>query len=683
MHRSTYSRSRDLLHARDPGLFRLQHASRTTLSVLLTGVLLAALMQAFHLPISAIAPGIVFSMLTPMFSSDAHPSARTLTYTASAVCGAAAYLVSAALVERSVMLAQSWQLAVVFVGLLFHVRGSRYVAPGVVALVATYVGLFTHPSAALAQTAVALTLVAWLVCVGVLWLVIPLRAAGSALESVVDAVSLQALAIARIAEHAKRHPPIDNADLGADSDTLGIVPRRATRLSRLLDYRLARLHGAVLAVEDQIRGLPLSRQGALRRTVFALELTTERLANQLRASTRGDHMAAIHALHDALECMRETAHQTLADKQVKHALRTRPLVDAFKARAVNLASSPSAATPSIATALAWRIAIRGAIAAAIAIVIGDALSPERSFWAVVAVYIAFFGVASRSHAVYKSAQRLFGTVAGVSICALLGHTLGTHAALSITAILVCVFFWSYYLQANYALGVLFITILVGLVYGAIGNPLGPILTLRLEETVAGIAGAVAIAVLFLPARTERHIAEQLRHLLRSLEHTVDHCITRISHGDGPCPLESMRQADQKLRVLRSAIEPRERLGGALHCELPEARITGLAASSHWLRNVSCLVEAGASETVLRSDATLRNHLVAELETIRQHLREAASLRRLSVSSAHSPTHYDPAQLASHHMHVPAPRDVSSAVESLRFAVSTLTGALHGRIHIVK
>ena len=663
MHRSTYSRSRDLLHARDPGLFRLQHALRTTVSVFLTGVILAAVMHALHLPISAIAPGIVFSMLAPMFSSDALPDQRTLTYTASAVGGIIAYLVSVALVSQSVALAQAWQMAVVFLGLLVHVRGSRYVAPGVVSLVATYVGLFTHPSPAIAQAAVALTVVAWLVCTGVLWLVVPLRAAGSALDSVVHAATLQACAITRLAEHAN-------------------PARGSSRLSRALDFRLARLHGAVLAVEDQMRGLPLHDRAPLRRAVFALELAAERLASQLRASPGLDHGPAIDALHHAVAQTSEIARRTQSYHRPRSSLRSslRTVLPASPPKSrppSSTAPSSTAASstaPSSTAALAWRIAIRGAIAAGIAVVIGDALSPERSFWAVVAVYIAFFGVASRSHAVYKSAQRLFGTVLGVTICALLGHTLGAHALLSIAAILVCVFFWSYYLQANYALGVLFITILVGLVYGAIGDPLGPILALRLKETIAGIAGAVAIAVLFLPARTERHIADQLRHLLRSLELTVDHCIARISHDDGPCPLESMRGADQQLRVLRSAIEPRERLSGALHCELPETRIKGLAASSHWLRNVSCLVEASASRTELRSNVVLRDHLLGQLGAIRHHLREATSLRRLSLSAGPRRLDDEHALFAAQTSH--APHDVSGAVECLRLAVSTLNTALH-------
>jgi hypothetical protein len=107
--------------------------------------------------------------------------------------------------------------------------------------------------------------------------------------------------------------------------------------------------------------------------------------------------------------------------------------------------------------------------------------------------------------------------------------------------------------------------------------------------------------------------------------------------------------------------------------LPETRISGLAASSHWLRNVSCLVEARASQTELRANIALRDHLLIQLGAIRQHLREATALRRLSLSAAPGPLDNERALFAAQSAH--APRDVSGAVECLRLAVSTLNAAL--------
>ncbi len=101
MYRTTRLRSFDLLHARDPGLFRLNHAFRTTLSVILTGIALAAALHRFALPLSAVAPGLMFAMLVPMFSSDPQPSQRLLTYAVSALGGALAFAISALLVRNA------------------------------------------------------------------------------------------------------------------------------------------------------------------------------------------------------------------------------------------------------------------------------------------------------------------------------------------------------------------------------------------------------------------------------------------------------------------------------------------------------------------------------------------------------------------------------------------------------
>lgn len=640
MHRSTYSRSQDLLHTRDPGLFRLQHALRTMLSVLLTGFALVTAMHTLRLPISAIAPGVVFSMLAPMFSSDATPSERTLTYAVCAIVGSIAYAVSAAVVRESVAAAQAWQIAVLFAGLLFQVRGSRFVAPGVVSLVGSYVGLFTHPDAAVVDVAIMLTGLACAISTLVLWVIVPLRPAGSVLASVVHATLLQASAIARIAaRHATTQP--------APSDI-------ARRLARKFDYRLARLHAAALAVDDQSRHLPNGAHATLRRAVFDIEVLAERVAARVLYGHGAHHREDLDALLAALDRLKCASREHASLPTSRLTLFARPALRATDVRP---------------PALAWRVATRGALAAAIAVAIGDLVSTDRSFWAVVAVYIAFFGVASRSHAVYKSAQRVFGTVVGAGICALIGHTLGVHIGVSIATILVCVFFWSYFIQANYALGVLFITMLVGLVYGAIGDPLGPILVLRLKETLAGVAGAVAIAVLFLPARTERHIAQQLRHLLRSLEQTVEHCIDRMTHGTGPCPLESMRRADTQLRVLRSAIEPRQRLVGVIHCERPETSIVGLAASSHWLRAVSRLVESDSARDAFASDHVGLAHTLGLLKTIRKDIDAAKSFTLRSLAGRPNLSDEDIQLLLT--SPTQAPHDLRGALEQLRAATRTL------------
>ena len=54
-----------------------------------------------------------------------------------------------------------------------------------------------------------------------------------------------------------------------------------------------------------------------------------------------------------------------------------------------------------------------AVAASLAIVIGEALSPSRWYWAVIAAFVIFAGTNSWNETLTKGWARLIGTVLGV------------------------------------------------------------------------------------------------------------------------------------------------------------------------------------------------------------------------------------------------------------------------------
>ena len=659
MHRTTRLRSFDLLHARDPGLFRLKHAFRTTLSVFLTGIVLAAAIHRCALPLSAIAPGVMFSMLVPMFASDPKPSQRLLTYVAGALGGALSFAVSAALIRHSGLLAAAWQIAILFAGLLFQVRGSRFVAPSVLALVAGYVGVFTKPTPAVVDVSLVLMVLAFVISSAVLLFAIPLKPLGRSLPRMLEGVRVQAAAIAGMTDPSS---PLKSSG----------------RFLRGIDYRLGRLHAAVLASEEQLSAYPVELQHRVRRELFDLEVATERVASHLRmsAAQRASQRDVNGAASTALDLSRwQSASDRLSSTTKGLQTSGSPAQDAARPRAL-WAAGNKLPPP----ALAWRVALRGLAAGLLAGSMGYALSPDRSFWAIVAVFIAFFGIASRGHAIYKMLQRMAGTCLGVLICAVVGQWLGAHGLLAITAILICVFFWSYFIQTNYGVGVLFITLIVGLVYGALGTPLAPLLTLRIEETIAGLLGSLAITVLLMPTRTDRHIAQQLKHLLRAFDHTAEHCLQHLTVGHGPCPLQSMRRVDVQLRALRTALVPKQRLRGALHCELPEAQMVGLTASAHWLRVVVRLVEERGA---LAHAAGLSNQAVAALpvhDESHYHIAEALKSIRKELARAgdfNLPRFGGLVQISDEETHLYAGRnagaedDLGHALDHLHHATETL------------
>jgi hypothetical protein len=149
--------------------------------------------------------------------------------------------------------------------------------------------------------------------------------------------------------------------------------------------------------------------------------------------------------------------------------------------------------------LCWSPALRGVAAAVLAIAIGHSLSPERWCWAVISVFVVFMGTRSRTDALRRGMQRLGGTVAGVLVSALLVMVIGHSLWFDCLLMAICVGGWAYHILHAYARGVFFITILVSLVYAALGFALTPLLEVRLLEVIAGCACAFATALIPVPS----------------------------------------------------------------------------------------------------------------------------------------------------------------------------------------
>ena len=71
-----------------------------------------------------------------------------------------------------------------------------------------------------------------------------------------------------------------------------------------------------------------------------------------------------------------------------------------------------------------RIAIQMGIAVGGAIIVGDAISGRRFYWAVIAAFITFMGANTAGEQLRKSVFRVAGTVVGVIVGAVLAHLVG-------------------------------------------------------------------------------------------------------------------------------------------------------------------------------------------------------------------------------------------------------------------
>lgn len=224
--------------------------------------------------------------------------------------------------------------------------------------------------------------------------------------------------------------------------------------------------------------------------------------------------------------------------------------------------------PLRGTSLVTRQAIQAALSAGLAVVAGAALSPARYYWAVIASFVVFAGTATRAETITKGAARLAGTVAGIAASLVVADAT-LHDTPAILAVIVASMFLALYTQrVSYTLMVLFITVMLGELYGVLDLLSDHLLLLRLEETGIGAGLAVAVSVVFLPLSTADTARAARAAFLSALAGLLEGCAARLT-GEPEAPSSAAlddlaRRLDARYHDLDLVLRPRARsslLGG--------------------------------------------------------------------------------------------------------------------------
>jgi len=214
-----------------------------------------------------------------------------------------------------------------------------------------------------------------------------------------------------------------------------------------------------------------------------------------------------------------------------------------------------------------RVGIQITVAAAVSVMLGAFISPDRFYWAVMATFVTFMGANNAAEHVRKGAFRVIGTVVGILLGAVLAHLVGDRVHLSIAVILVTLFIGIYLMRVSYAFFATAITVLVAQLYVQLGEFSAQLLQLRLLETVVGAAVAVLTVLLVFPLRTGRVVRIATREFVDALGALVLPALTRLRDPDSELALRSAaRDLDAAFQALEAATAPgraRLRVPGAL------------------------------------------------------------------------------------------------------------------------
>lgn len=404
----------------DSGLLQFTAAIRTSMATVISATIIVPLLLREGQPLIESSPAIMFVMLCMLFTRDVTLVKRQLTVAIAFLGGALGFVLAAALAHWPYLDVACF-LIMLGVATLFQSRGPRVVAVGLATLIGYHLGVFLHPPLASQLTILLLLVPSLLVCL------VMLRLFTDSPESVAHlmlaSIAAQADRVVREARHPSRNP-------------------------RRLERHLLQLNRAVIAAQTQLTLGDLPGYEATVDALINLEVAVTHAVLHVDEPRTGDVAAewrqALAALMRAAAEMgrKSTATETL------------------------VASPAQAPAP-----LAWRSALRATCASVIATCVGYPLSPAHWYWAIISVFVISLGTASAGDTVQKGMLRILGTAGGALAGLCVAAFVPAHPALVTVGMVICLFGWSYFVLYNYAVGIFFLTLLIGLIYGVLGDNL--------------------------------------------------------------------------------------------------------------------------------------------------------------------------------------------------------------------
>lgn len=568
----------------DPGLLRLQMAARTTAALASALVILFVLTKATRQPLTVDLVGVVIAMIASRAVREPDPRRQKITM-ALVPLPAALTITAGALLAPHKIVADVMFVVIMFIAVYVRRFGPRGTALGMVSFMGYFFALYLGAKPAELPWLIGAVLVGAMCSFAVSAYVLPDRPE-------------------RVLRHTMRSLRARMAivvDTTAEALEAGRLDERRRRRLRA---RTMRLNETALMVADQIEDKigpaalwPGLSGEQLAQWLFDAELTVERVAtagaraaavaSDIPATTRADLVEALTSLVTAIRLPRSGGLQhtaqlasrlvdqlpTTVDDPGRTAVRrlalaiiatttaaaeVRALVESAQSAGSASADTPppAAGEPDGGLRPTTRQAIQVAVAASLAIVVGQSVSPARWYWAVIAAFVVFAGTKTWGETLTKGWQRLLGTLLGVPCGVLVATLVSGNKPVSVVLIFVCLFCSFYLWQVSYSLTMFWITTMLALLYGLLGEFSFDVLLLRIEETAIGAVIGVACAILVLPNNTQAAVRNDSHAFWTALSELIEVSVTRMfGTGAAGNPTDTARRLDRNLQQLRTTAKP--------------------------------------------------------------------------------------------------------------------------------
>jgi uncharacterized membrane protein YccC len=313
------------------------------------------------------------------------------------------------------------------------------------------------------------------------------------------------------------------------------------------------------------------------------------------------------------------------------------------------AAEPDGEAVKPGLALSTRQAVQVGVATSLAIVGGELISPSRWYWAVIAAFVVFAGTSSRGDVLTRGRDRVIGTVGGVVAGMALAFVVDGAVVPTLVLLLVCLFLAIYTVRISPGLLAFWITALLALLYGLIGQFSVETLVLRIEETAIGAALGMLAGFLILPTGTREAFGTALDEVVDATYAVLDAAVERIlGRPVAVAPVELARDLDAALGVLRQRAYP-------LDNPLPRRRgrssyaraVRVFTAVDHYVRLLARISDVARApdwaETLLPAVAQIRTN-VDGLRALLMHVdgpEVISAERAVDQAEAHAAHHPEP------------------------------------------
>lgn len=568
-------RRASVLNAADPGRIRLRSAAATTFSLLLAIGAMLAFTRAAGQPVTVAMLGAVVAMQASAAVKDRDQRSRNIT-TLLLFFPAIGTMALAAFLAPHGKIVDVGFIAVLFAAVWVRRYGPRGNALGMVAFISYFFVMFLRtPVHQIPVLAVAVAVgIASSLLVHVLLFPERPRVEARRLLSALRAASLSTLDVAtrrgQVSVDVARHELDQLGETALLIDDWLDRYEAAKSLSVTSKDLALRVFEAQIMLEqaasflwwlDQDEPWPEGLVDAV--AALRICLDNSPTEEQLRQARRMGAAAADKAdLSTSAGVATVTAYRAMQAHLAIHHITTnaRGISDDDIAAAAAAAAveadgddgqdAPSGLDPST------KAAIQVAVATSAATVLGNLISPDRGYWAVLTAFLVFTGVSTRGEILSRAGHRIVGTIAGVVAGVLLAAEIGRNPALQIVVLVVCVFFAFYLAIVAYFWLTFFVTVLLAMLYGLLGNFSAQVLEVRIAETAVGSLVGIASAYFVFSTKTRATFVEKVNDYLDHMERVIDTAVTAVlTAGDAGDLVADTRRMDNALKEAVTAGKP--------------------------------------------------------------------------------------------------------------------------------